>query len=220
MYFNETLPDLLQDCDHGVEAITTPLFMDHHFTLEWHEEYSEYYDDMYHQYLQGYIAFTREGFELAETFLSRIDSVIRNPHVDISRLFDRDFHAWVAPGNPPTIYQCEGPASSNSDLCLWRRFHCHPLFNMAYQFRCLVNSSIHRTGEQRYPEYFLRIHRHFIWTAIRSYRYLRLDAWFSIRPDPLRPASRRWEIDLILSHSYNDIRECIIGSNIRSTGIL
>jgi hypothetical protein len=149
-YGNGDWCDLMEDLGYPIEISETTIFADPHFFLEMQDVQQSMCRQSYKQYMQGTMALTPQGVELARHFFNRIAEVIENPDVSLVRLFEQENLAWVP--TPAT-----GSAWCNDimfnvasgDDAVWTQVEEHPLFHRIYKFRFLITISSRFTGELR-----------------------------------------------------------------------
>jgi hypothetical protein len=161
--YPDNLPDVVLEMPYAGNNVDRTVFADPHFYMELQEIQSAECSNSYYQYIQGYMALTPQGVELAEYFFRQARRLIEDPELNADGFFDSDHLAWV---EPPSS-DCASRNRIMSDIIFdslaadhglrdatWTRADSHPLFTDVFRFRFRITSSSRRTGETREAWHF------------------------------------------------------------------
>lgn len=153
------LPDIIADLVDPAIEITSTIFSSEHFHLESCELHLQEHTQDYHQHLQGCVAPTLQGLDLAERHFLRLALCV--PDEDV--LLD-DFFQYASPTGGAQLQASrvthDGVLLFGHDQhVLWETCSIHPRFSLAFKFRFQVTSCSRSSSERRHVTPFQQVNR-------------------------------------------------------------
>jgi hypothetical protein len=194
-------PDLVADVAVENFAMTKILFADRHFYLEYYEEYSRGNSNDFTIYLQGFVAPTTQGTNLATQILNQAAvafTSFKHTHVHI---FGNECPAWMDELSAAENYRYTPLFERPDTYTFFEPDYTHPIFTQTYTFRCIISFS--RDGVTSlfhpFPLYYIRACIH---QLIQDRPPTSSDSDF-IRTPFYNPILSPAEIDLLNSFSWH-----------------
>jgi hypothetical protein len=195
------IPDLVADVAIDNFAMTKIIFADRHFYLEHYEEYSRGNSNDFTIYLQGFVAPTTQGTNLATQILSQAADAFTSVGQTHIHIFGNECPAWVSDSPATNIYRYTPLFERPNTYTFFEPDCTHPIFTQLYTFRCVIAFS--RDGVTSlfhpFPLYYIRACIH---QLIQDRPQNSSDSDF-IQTPFYNPVLSPTEIDLLTSFSWH-----------------
>jgi hypothetical protein len=167
MDFGWEAPDVVEEEFDTFTPVTTVKFTSEAFHLEVCDIQSDVDSQSYLQYIQGYMAPTPKGLELAEHFFPGSGNRLRTK-MSYLMTFSSMTHTngWYPNRYRQNSIARHFPTDYVKEI--WQQFDTHPVFDTAFKFRFLVTTGSRWGPEKRHVSYFRTIN---VSRLITTHRY-------------------------------------------------